>query len=141
MRHEKPYGWDRQITPFWKHLLEKRWDGHSDVATFTDEVRRNQWTDIIAPPTFIDYLTYYGESLGATFNTTRTAIACTRRYWQVFSWQFIALLYSMFTLLLCPNIVAFSLFAVILGWTGAAVLSHVPLDCPKRRPKSPKKTP
>jgi hypothetical protein len=139
MHHQKPYGWDRKLKPVWRHLLGKRTSVSLDVRTFTHEARREQWKQILAPQTTVDYVETYHRAFGSTVRTIYNVISCTCSYLYAFFWELSTLVYSVFTLLQFRNTLAISAFAFFLVCAGIAVLAHAKFHSPKRRPKTPTK--
>jgi hypothetical protein len=139
MRREQPYGWNRRLKPVWRHLLERKSPVSPNVRDFTHEARREQWTHILAPPTITDYLEAYSSASGRAVRSVFNAVSCTWMYLYTFFWQLSTILYSMATLVWFRNVVAFSAFAFFLACAAVAVLAHVKLHSPRRRPRTPTK--
>jgi hypothetical protein len=137
MHHQKPYGWNRRLTAFWRHTLERRTPPSLDVRTFTHEIRREQWALILAPPTTADYIEVCHRAIRSAVRTIYNVISCTWMYLYAFFWELSTLVYSAITLMWYRNIVALTTFAFFFACAGVAVLAHVKLHSSKRRPRTP----
>jgi hypothetical protein len=137
MHNQKPYGWNRRLRAVWRHMLERRTPLSLDVRTFTHKIRREQWTHILAPPTTADHIEVYHKAIRGAAKTIHNVISCTWMYLYAFFWELSTLIYSAITLMWYRNIVTLTAFAFFLTCAGIAVLAHVKLHSPKRRPRTP----
>ncbi|EFQ91943.1 hypothetical protein CFE70_005252 [Pyrenophora teres f. teres 0-1] len=137
LRREKPYN-SGHLNIVWKYLLEERSPISIDVLAWSHDDRRTQWTKIVAPSTRYDHIKAYRAY--ARIQLTNTCLTASRVQFHLrkFFWQFSTLFYSLVTLVLCRNSVAFFAFNIVLGFCIATVLSHVPATS-KKQQKTPTK--
>ncbi|KAF1946888.1 hypothetical protein EJ02DRAFT_450231 [Clathrospora elynae] len=140
MRLEKPYGWNRQLTPVWVHLLEKRRFDRTDGCAITHASQCELWSLILASPTTEDHRETLRKNLYDFLRRASITISLARLYLTTFFWQVVTLVYGMATLMICRNGMALSAFAFVLVCAGVAVMSHVQLEPPRQGPQTPTKT-
>ncbi|EDU45918.1 T5orf172 multi-domain protein [Pyrenophora tritici-repentis] len=137
LRREKPYNLGH-LNIVWKYLLEERSPISLDVLAWSHDDRRAQWTKILAPLTRYDHIKAYHAYARTQLTNICITASRVQFYLRKFFWQFSTLFYSLVTLVLCRNSVAFSAFVVVLGFSMVTVLSHVP-STSKKHQKTPTK--
>ncbi|XP_014553055.1 hypothetical protein COCVIDRAFT_77142, partial [Bipolaris victoriae FI3] len=129
--HEgKPYDSQGNLNVVWSYVLEQRSPAALNVRDMSHDARHEQWADILAPPTYSDYVYAYSAY-------ARSELKATYDWVYMFFWQLLTILYSLHALALCRNRPAFYALVFVLG---CAVLPSFRLQSTeKQKVRSPKK--
>ncbi|EUC43105.1 hypothetical protein COCMIDRAFT_76994, partial [Bipolaris oryzae ATCC 44560] len=123
IHEEKPYDSQGNLNVVWSYVLEKRSPAALGVLDMSHDARQEQWADILAPPTYNDYIYAY-------LAYARSEVKATYDWVYMFFWQLSTILYSLHTLALCRNRPAF--YALVFVLT-CAVLPNFRLQSTKKQ--------
>jgi hypothetical protein len=125
MNEQRPYDWRKQLSPLWEYLLRTR---RIEVSEgFDHDVRREQWKEILAPPTYLEYAYFAIDVLHRIWQLALESIA--------FFWQISTVVYSFITLVMCRNTVALSAFALVSVCACCSVVPQLKFSLRKVRAK------
>lgn len=137
MVHEQPYDAQGNLRIIWRYLFKHRSPKAADIRKLCAKTRRREWAAILASPTCKDYAYAYLSHAGSELTRFRG--------WKPVSyWQLSTVIYSLWTLALSRNVVAFYALIIVLGCAGNALLPESQFHDEKekskrRRSNSPKK--
>lgn len=132
MEKEEPYGWNRQLRPIWKHLLQARRPEFVAHVTISHEARQEHWDFMLAPPETSDYIDMYRQRAYDLAKSMYLLSQSTREYLHTFFWQMVTVVYALLNFAAYRNSTSFGAFALVLVCTGWKVNEYVNLGVKKR---------
>ncbi|USP73607.1 hypothetical protein yc1106_00881 [Curvularia clavata] len=135
MDHEQPYDAQGNLSIIWRYLLRNRSPNANGVRKLCAQTRNPQWAAIFASPTYKEYAYAYLSHAGSELGRFRG--------WKPESyWQLSTVVYSLWTLALSRNVVAFYALIIVLACAGNTLLpksASQSLKSKKRRASLAKK--
>jgi hypothetical protein len=111
---QRPYNWNRELGPVWTYLLSNRRPEQLGHSGFTHDIRRQEWTNILSQPTYLEYLLFSIDLLNRTRRSILNGSLRFWAFWKTYCWHMTSIAQGMFMLLTLQNMLASVAFSVVM---------------------------
>lgn len=122
MNEQRPYRFWRRVDPLWTYLLRRRGLAHLVHGDTSHRQRRQHWAQILAAPTYFDYLVFVSHLVLQAWHAAITAWLSLRPFVAKFFWQANTVIFSFMFLVAVHSTFASCAFAAVLVCVSFSVL-------------------